>query len=520
MSPRVVSVQEAVAAIADGATVATDGFTMMGVAEAVFAAIEERFLRTGHPCDLVVVHASGQSNRRDGFEHFANKGLVRRVVGSHWGLMPRMSAFLGQDLAEAVCLPQGQISTLLRAIAGGRPGNLSAIGRGTFVDPRHGGGKINASARADAPDYVEIMTIDGQDYLFYKAFPIDIGVIRATSVDEDGNCGQEEEAVIVDALAIAQAAHNSGGTVICQAKRMVPRGTIPPKQVAVPGCLIDLVVLATDPDGQHRQTDAVAFDPAYLSPPPLPTGGMDAEPWPLESFHADGRRLVIGRRAIRFLHSGDVVNIGTGIPGDTVARALVESGLIGQVTLTVESGVYGGIPLGGVDFGIAAHPSAIIGHPAQFDFYNGGGIDTTFMGAGQVDASGNVNVSQLGSRVIGCGGFIDIVQSARQVCFCFLFESRFPKFVRKVDHLTFSAEEALRQGTDVHYITERAVFRLEPGGLLLTEIAAGVDLQADVLDRLPFPVRVADPLYQTPSEAFGDRATSYQLRSPRVRSMT
>ena len=498
MSPRVVSAQQAVEAITDGATVATDGFTMMGVAEAIFAAIEERFVETGHPCDLVVVHASGQSNRRGGFEHFAHKGLVRRVVGSHWGLMPRMSGFLGQDLAEAVCLPQGQISTLLRAIAGGRPGNLSAIGRGSFVDPRHGGGKINASARAKAPDYVELMTIDGEDYLFYKAFPLDVGIIRATSVDEDGNCSQEEEAVILDALAIAQAAHNSGGIVICQAKQLVPRGTIPPKQVAVPGCLIDLVVVASNPDDQHRQTDAVAFDPTYLSPPVLRMDGMDAEPWPPLPLHADARRVSIGRRAIGFLHDGDVVNIGTGIPGDTVARALVESGWIDKVTLTVESGVYGGIPLGGVDFGIAAHPSAIIGHSAQFDFYNGGGIDMTFMGAGQVDALGNVNVSLLGNRVIGCGGFIDIVQSARRVCFCFLFEAGVPKFVPRVDHLTFSAAEALGSGKEVYYVTERAVFRLEPGGLVLIEIAAGVDLHAEVLDRLPFPVRVAEPLDRPP----------------------
>lgn len=519
MSPRVVSVQEAVAAIADGATVVTDGFTMMGVAEAVFAAIEECFLQTDHPRNLVVVHASGQSNRQQGFEHFANKGLVRRVVGSHWGLMPRMSAFLGQDHAEAVCLPQGQISTLLRAIAAGRPGNLSRIGRGTFVDPRHGGGKINPSAVADAPDYVSLVPIDGQDYLFYKAFPVDVGIIRATSVDEEGNCSQEEEAVVLDALAIAQAAHNSGGVVICQTKRLVPRGSIPPKQVAVPGCLIDLVVVATDPERQHRQTDAAAFDPAYISPSGSEecenAAAVTTEPEP-----QDARRLMIGRSAIRFLHRGDVVNVGTGIPGDTVVRALSDCGLIDSVIMTVESGVYGGIAAGGVDFGIAAHPSAIIPHAAQFDFYDGGGVDTTFMGAGQVDASGNVNVSRLGDRVVGCGGFIDIVQSARQVCFCFPFESKFPKFVERVDHLTFSAEEALRQRQDVHYITERAVFRLESGGLRLIEVAPDVDVRGDVLDRLPFPVLVDEPVARAPVDLFSGGAMNHGLKPPQMRSTT
>ena len=519
MSPRVVSVKEAVAAIVDGATVVTDGFTMMGVAEAVFAGIEDSFLQTDHPRDLVVVHASGQSNRHLGFEHFANKGLVRRIVGSHWGLMPRMSAFLGQDQAEAVCLPQGQISTLLRAIAAGRPGNLSRIGRGTFVDPRLGGGKMNPSAVAEAPDYVSLVPIDGQDYLLYKAFPVDVGIIRATSVDEDGNCSQEEEAVVLDALAIAQAAHNSGGVVICQTKRLVPRGSIPPKQVAVPGCLIDFVVVATDPERQHRQTDAAAFDPVYVSP----SGGgkrENAAPVTIEPEPQDARRLMIGRSAVRFLHRGDVVNVGTGIPGDTVAKSLVELGLIDSVVMTVESGVYGGIAAGGIDFGIAAHPSAIIPHPAQFDFYDGGGVDTTFMGAGQVDASGNVNVSRLGGRVVGCGGFIDIVQSARQVCFCFPFESKFPKFVDRVDHLTFSAQEALRQGQDVLYITERAVFRLESGGLRLIEVAPDVDVQRDVLDLLPFPVLVDEPVARAPVDLLSGGAPNHELKPPRVRSTT
>ncbi len=504
--PRFVGLAEAVAAIPDGATVATDGFTMMGVAEALFASIEETFLRTGHPRGLVVVHASGQSNRSLGFEHFARGGLVRRIVGSHWGLMPRMSAFLGRDDAEAVCLPQGQIANLYRAIAAGRPGTLTSIGLGTFVDPRLQGGKINRSAREHAPDYVELVRLGDREYLLYRSFPIQVGIIRATTVDEDGNCSQEEEAVTLDALAIAQAARSSGGIVICQAKRRAPHGSIPPKQVAVPACLVDLVVMAPDPDRQHRQTDAAAFDPVYLS---ARASTEEDAPAPMPAY---SRRLAIGRRAVRFLRRGDVVNIGTGIPGDTVGPALDEAGLSGDVTLTVESGVYGGVPAGGIDFGIAAHPDAIIAHASQFDFYDGGGLDTTFMGAGEIDRAGNVNVSLLGDRVIGCGGFIDITQTAKQVVFCFSFEGKHPKFVPEVGHLTFSAERALAAGQRVRYVSEQAVLRLEAGGLVLEEVAPGVRPET-LLAGIPFPVRLGQPLRLMPDDIFEPTVKPFALEA-------
>ncbi|HEY8678765.1 MAG TPA: CoA-transferase [Candidatus Dormibacteraeota bacterium] len=474
----------------------------MGVAEALYEGIEESFRRTGHPRQLVIVHAAGQSNRRVGFEHFAVEGLPRRIVGSHWGLMPKMSAFLGQGGAEAVCLPQGQLSTLYRSIAAARPGNLSRVGLGTFVDPRIEGGKVNEPARQAAPDYVERLVVDGDDWLLYRSFPIDVGIIRATSVDGRGNCSHEDEAVTLDALAIAQAAHNSGGLVICQARRLVEHGTIPPRQVSVPGCLIDLVVVAPSAEQHHRMTDRVLFDPIYVS-----AASAEAD-IPEPAFSS---RLAIGRRAIRFLHEGDVVNVGTGIPGDTVGPALAEAGLQHAITLTVESGVYGGVPAGGVDFGIAAHPDAIIPHPTQFDFYNGGGLDATFMGAGQIDRLGNVNVSRLGGRVIGAGGFIDITQSARLVCFCFTLEGRNEKFVQSVDHLTFSGEQALRNRQTVIYITERAVFQLEAGGLALMEAAPGVDLQRDVLDRIPFPVRVPTLVGLMPADIFQPRVERVTL---------
>ena len=497
---KIASVEEAVARIPDGATVAVDGFTLMGVAEALYEGIENSFRATGHPRDLVIVHAAGQSNRKIGFEHFAVEGLAKRIVGSHWGLMPRMSAFLGEGRAEAVCLPQGQLATLYRAIAAGRPGQLTRIGLGTFVDPRIEGGKVNQPARDHAPDYVTIQTIEGQEFMFYRSFKIDVGIFRASAVDQDGNCSMDEEAVMLDGLAIAEAAHNSHGIVICQAKKVVARGAIAPRQVAVPGALVDLVVQAPDPARQHRQTDGAFFDEIYISP----STGTEL---PRAEFST---RLAIGRRAIRFLRQGDIVNIGTGIPGDSVGPALAEAGLSDKITLTVESGVYGGVPAGRVDFGITAHPTAIIPHASQFDFYNGGGLDATFMGAGQVDRDGNVNVSRLGGRIIGAGGFIDITQSARLVCFCFTLEGSHAKFVTRVDQLTFSAEQARRNNQNVLYVTERAVFRLEPDGLALIEIAPGQEIKS-VLGQVPFPVKVHEPMAQMPEDIFRPTVAPFDL---------
>jgi len=479
-APRFLDADEAVALIPDGATLATDGFTLLGVAEEVFEAVERRFLTTGAPRGLTIVGASGQSGNELGFEHFAHPGLAARVIGSHWGLQPRMSRFLRDNGAQAICLPQGQISHLYRAIAARRPGNLSRVGIGTFVDPAIDGGRINEAASA-APDYVESVEVGGERVLLYKSFPIDVGIIRATTVDDDGNCSFEEEAVTLDALGIAQAVHASGGTLIVQAKRQVPTGTIPPRAVGVPGRFVDVVVIASDPERTHRQSHGFAFDERMVSPSP------PVVPHDLAELSAD--RLAIGIRAVRDLEPGQVVNIGTGIPGDVVGAALVHTGLAGQVSVTVESGIHGGTPLGGMDFGAAIHPTAIISHANQFDFYDGGGLDATFMGAGQVDAAGNVNVSRLGERVIGCGGFIDITQSTRRIYFCFSLAGRHPKFVDRVSHLTFSAETARRNGQEVWYVTERAVFRLVDAGLRLVELMPGHELR-DVLALIPFDVEI------------------------------
>lgn len=484
-SPEFVTADDAVASIPDGATVATDGFTLLGVAEEVYEAVERRFLASGRPRGLTIVGASGQSGNELGFEHFAHTGLVRRVVGSHWGLQPRMSRFLGRNGAEAICLPQGQISTLYRAIAARRAGNVTTIGIGTFVDPEHGGGRINEAAAAARP-YVESIAIDGERHLLYRSFPVDVAIIRATAVDDDGNCSIAEEAVTLDLLSVAQAAKASGGMVIVQAKYRVERGAIPPRDVVVPGRFVDYVVVASNPDRYHRQSRAYPFDDRLINAGPVPPAVVDPA--------LPDDRLAIGRRAVRDLAPGEIINIGTGIPGDVISTALAESGLTGRVTVTVESGTHGGAPLGGTDFGAALHPTAIISHAHQFDFYAGGGLDATFMGVGEVDRYGNVNVSKLGERVIGCGGFIDITQSTRRIYFCFALGGRHTKFVNEVSHLTFNAGLAHARGQEVLYVTERAVFRLTGSGLRLVELMPGHELHRDVLSLIPFDVEIDDAL--------------------------
>jgi propionate CoA-transferase len=506
MCPEFLAAADAVQRIPDGATIATDGFTMMGVAEELLSELEARYLASGSPRDLVVIHAAGQSDRVGGFEHFAVDGMVRRVVGSHWGLMPRMSSFLGASKAECVCLPQGQITATFRATAAGRPGHLSRIGLNTFVDPRLSGGKVNDAAGANSPDYVEAMTIDGATWLLYKSVPIDVAIIRATQVDENGNCSQDEEAVWLDTLAIVQAARASGGIVLCQAKKVVPAGSIPPRQVTIPGNLVDIVSVVSDASRSHRQTHGAEFDPIYLGR----AGDAAAERRAARPPYSP--RLAVARRVIRFLCRGDVVNLGTGIPGDTVGPALEEIGAQADVLLTLESGVYGGVPAGGVDFGIAKSPSAIIPQSAQFDFYNGGGLDAAIMGLGQVDAAGNVNVSALGGKRIGCGGFIDITQSARRVYFCFLFTGKHPKFVTEVNEISFSAEQAMMNGQEVKYVSDKALFSLTPNGLRLDEMSSKSSV-AEIRASIPFEFEASDALSRMPDELFQPEAPQWTLRS-------
>ncbi len=482
---QITTAEAAVAAIPGGATVAVSGFVGAGHPELLTAALERRFLQTGAPRDLTLFYCAGQGDREErGLNHLAHRGLLRRVIGGHWNLAPKLGALALANEIEAYNFPQGVLCVLLREIAAKRPGVFTQVGLNTFIDPAHGGGRLNART---TEDLVERVPIDGQTWLRYKPVPVNVGLIRATTADRLGNLTMEREGLIGDVLPIAQAAKNHSGIVIAQVERVVDR-IADPKAVRVPGLLVDHLVVSEGLG--HDQTFGEAFNPTYV------TTGEDLSAVPAIAF---SERQIIGARALREIRRGDVVNLGIGLP-ETVALVAAATGRLDEFTLTVESGPTGGVPASGLSFGCSHFPEAIIDQPSQFDFYDGGGLDIAVLGAVEVDAEGSVNVASFASRFAGVGGFMNIAQSAHRLVFCCTFLAKGKaKFVRRIQHVCFHGPSALARGQQVLYVTERAVFELTPDGLRLIEIAEGCDLQTEVLDCMEFAPLLADPLRPMPT---------------------
>jgi propionate CoA-transferase len=493
---KVISVADAIALIQDGDTVAATGYGGNGIPEDLYVELERRFLETGSPLGLTLLYPAGQGDVGEcGLNRLAYEGLLRRVIGGHFALTPRLERLILDNRVEAYNFPEGVLTHLFRDIAGGRPGTLSRVGIGTFVDPRQEGGKANEAAKEDL---VELVNLGGQETLFYRAFPINVALVRGTTADADGNITMEKESVRLGTLSIAMAARNSGGIVISQVERVAETGSLDARRVRLPGSMVDCVVVARPEN--HMQTYGASFNPALSGELRVPLKEIPQLP-------LDARKVIARRAAIELLPNS-IVNLGVGLP-DAIGQVASEERTQDLITLTVDPGVYGGVPLGGNAFGASVNFTANIDHPYQFDFIDGGGLDVACLGFAQCDRLGSVNASRFSGRIAGCGGFINIAANSKTVIFVGTFtaggfkaeiatgeisilqEGKHSKFVEHLQQVTFNGALSAESGQDVLYVTERAVFKLRPEGLTLVEVAPGIDVERDILSLMPFKPEIA-----------------------------
>ncbi|MAY40935.1 MULTISPECIES: CoA-transferase [unclassified Neptuniibacter] len=519
---KIITAEQAADQIQSNDMIVTGGFIGIGFAETLAKAIEKRFLEQGQPNNLSLLYAAGQGDAQTrGLNHFGHEGMIRRVIGGHWGLAPSLGKLAIDNKIEAYNLPQGVICHMFRDIAAGKPGTLTCVGLNTFVDPRFEGGKINVRSEEEL---VQLLDINGQECLLYKHFPLNIALLRGTTADKSGNISMEREALPLDSLAIAQAVKNSGGKVFVQVEQVTDQHLLTPDRIRIPGILVDHVIISEPED--HPQTFAESFNPAY-------TGQIRATPEQESITELDARKI-IARRALMDLQKNSVVNLGIGMP-EMIAAVAAEEGKINDFTLTVEPGGIGGQPASGLSFGAVSNAEAVVDQPAQFDFYDGGGLDQAFLGLAETCPEGHVNVSKFGSKLAGAGGFINITQNTQDIYFLGTFTSgkqeiqisdgkltiisngKLKKFKKQVQQITFNGEYATQCRQKVTFITERAVFKLTAKGLLLTEIAPGLDLQKDILDQMDFVPLIDDDLTPMDSRLFHNKPM--RLEHPGSRSM-
>jgi len=500
MNSKIVTADEAVALIQDGNTLCCNGFVQSGYPDALLAALERRFLETGSPKNLTLIAAAGQSDGKErGTNRLGHEGLLRRVVSGNWGRMPRVVKLAQENKIFGYNLPQGVICQLYRTRASGQPGLFSKIGLHTFVDPRLEGGRVN---EITTKDIVNLVNIDGEEWLFYKVGSVDVAFIRGTTADPSGNITMEKEPLTLDNLAQAMAVKNSNGIVIAQVERIAEQSSLRSREVKIPGILVDCIVVASDPE-EHMMNCGTQYDPALAGRIRIPLDSL--EPMPLDA------RKIIARRAAFELPPNGIINLGVGVP-EGVASVANEEKITQYITLTSEAGTIGGVLASGSSFGAGVNVDAVIDQNQQFDFYDGGGLDMACLGMAECDQLGNVNVSRFGTRLIGCGGFINISQNARCMVYAGTFtagglkiavedgkvrilqEGKVRKFVKEVSQVSFSGDFSVTRMQPVYYVTERCVFRRGLRGLVLTEVAPGIDIERDILAHMDFVPKIREPV--------------------------